>query len=119
MLALIVGTLAVTAFGSLVLVRRAAQSTAQQQLYTQARSVAGIIDRNKRGASLVFRDQAVVKLLGQYRSLSVVGLSATGAFSSPLPDELQGRLLEPTRSWTGRPWPAALVASPTCSSRCT
>ena len=44
----------------------------------------------------MFRDQAVVKLLGQYRSLSVVGLSATGAFSSPLPDELQGRLLEPS-----------------------
>jgi hypothetical protein len=96
MLALIAGTLVVTALGSLFFIRQDDQRTAQQQLYTQARAIA---DLRPRGFHTAI-DGPAAKLLGQYDTLEVVGLDVTGSFTS-LPPTLAGLNLKTEKLVTG------------------
>jgi signal transduction histidine kinase len=91
-LALVAGTLLVASLGSFLLIRRASATTAEQELYTQARYIAA----GGAGEShLNDRLLTLVKHLGDYRSLSIAGLSADGTFTSGLPAVLDGQHLRP------------------------
>jgi signal transduction histidine kinase len=85
MLALVAGTLVLTALGSLFFVRQAAQHTAQQQLYTEAKAIAELPPTPFFLALQVLSR----KELGQYDTLKVLGLDATGTFTT-LPVALEG-----------------------------
>jgi len=84
-MALVAGTLVVASVGSILLVRRAATSTAEQQLYTQVKAIADYPTQQR-----IVKQLTAIQYLGQYASLSVVGLNADGTFTANLPAELSG-----------------------------
>jgi two-component system sensor histidine kinase BaeS len=88
-LVLVAGTLLLAALGSVLLVRRASATTAEQQLYTQAHALA-----DYPSPEVFLHSIHVVRYVGQYRALTIVGLSAEGTFTSALPPGLRGLALD-------------------------
>jgi signal transduction histidine kinase len=82
-LLLVAFTLLLATAGSILLVRRAAKNTAEQQLYSQAQAIADYPHPLR-----VLRELTAVEFVGQYASLTVIGLSAAGAFATGLPASL-------------------------------
>jgi len=85
---LVAGTLLLAAAGAVVLVRRSAARTAEQQLYTQVTSLiayphAGQLVRQVGG----LRD---IRHVGQYQALRLVGVDAAGDVTGNLPPALDG-----------------------------
>lgn len=97
-LAVVAGTLVVTALGGVVLIRRSAATTAEQQLYAEARVVAELAARQAHpGAhgSGVLADTGLLRLVGDYRALSVVPVDAQGDVTGTLPAAVAGSLTRP------------------------
>ena len=88
-LCLVAFTVVLSTAGSVLLVRRAAKSTAEQQLYAQATAIA----QYPRPVYLLTRLNALT-YVGQYTSLAVVGLSADESFGPGLPSALTGQDLD-------------------------
>jgi len=89
---LLVGiTLLVSSVGSLVLIRRSSARTAEEQLYSEAKVVAQYPVEFLTRGNLV---EGAVRRIGQYRSLSALGLAPDGTFSGSLPAALQGTPLD-------------------------
>jgi signal transduction histidine kinase len=84
-LLLVAATLIVTSVGGLLLIQRAATNTAEEQLYSQLSSLRTATASQQ---TTDFRDFSAFQLTGGYESLSVVGLTAEGQFSSALPHSL-------------------------------
>src|SRR5580698_3022346 len=85
-LVLVALTLVIMSVGSLLLIRRDSANTAEQQLYSQTRAIANYPSIEQ----VVSKELLAVKVVGQYDSLSIVGLSADGAFSERLPKVVDG-----------------------------
>ncbi|MGO9456212.1 MAG: sensor histidine kinase [Acidimicrobiales bacterium] len=90
-LLLVAGTLLLAGAGGFVLIRRASANTAEQQLYTQAKALA-----EYQHPQVVFDKLGAVKYIGQYDTLTVVGLDAAGHLTGPLPAVTDGRYLDTT-----------------------
>ena len=88
-LLLVALTVLLSTVGSVLLVRRAAKSTAEQQLYAQATAIA----QYPRPVYLLTRLNAL-QFVGQYTSLAVVGLAADHSFGPGLPASLAGQSLD-------------------------
>lgn len=84
-LLLVAFTVLLSTAGSVLLVRRAAKSTAEQQLYAQAK----VIAEYPKPVYLLRRLDAL-RYVGQYTSLGVVALSADQSFGPGLPASLAG-----------------------------
>jgi signal transduction histidine kinase len=85
-LCVVAATLILTSAGSYVLVHRAATSTAQQELISQAQAVSRTLSA---GAPLtgvgLRRELRVIKNAGDFSDIRLVRLTANGTFKSPLP----------------------------------
>jgi signal transduction histidine kinase len=90
-LGVVVGTLVLTVAGSLLLVRRAAVSTAGTEITTQAQALGDLL--SLRGAVFDRRAIAVLKRVGSYDFLGVVALTPSGQFAS-LPGPLDRDLVD-------------------------
>ncbi len=88
-LILVTGTLVLAAVGSALLVRRASATTAEQQLYAQAHALASYPHPD-----VFLHSIKVVRYVGQYDALTIVGLSAAGTFSPNLPARLRNVTLD-------------------------
>jgi two-component system OmpR family sensor kinase len=89
-LGVVVGTLVLTVAGGLLLVRRAAISTAGAEITTQGRALGELL--SIRGAAFDSRAIAVLKRVGSYDFLGLVGLSPTGQFEYLPPPLTPARL---------------------------
>ncbi len=78
-LAVVVGTVVVTSAGSVLLVRRAALSTAESEITTQARTIATAVSNHTIG---VARALDVLNRVGDYDVVEVLGVSADGTFGA-------------------------------------
>ena len=90
-LGVVIGTLVLTVVGSLLLVRRAALSTAQNELTSEAQAIGGLMS-----AYPLFTQHQVVDVLrrvGAFDRLALVGLSPTGSLQA-VPTPLAARLLD-------------------------
>lgn len=87
MLLLVACTLLVASVGSLLLIRRASASTAEQELYSQARYIA-TLQHGVGFGSLSQRNLNLIKHLGDYRTLSVAALGTDGTFTRGIPPAL-------------------------------
>ena len=96
-LAVVVGTLVVAGIGSLLLVRRAAISTAESEITTQARTIGAAVSNHTIGLR---RTLNVLSRVGDYATLDVVGLDAEGAFSA-LPAPVTEGLADPAALQAG------------------
>jgi len=95
-LTLVAGTLVLAALGSAFLVHRASATTAEQQLYAQAHALA-----DYQHPQVFLHSIRVVKYVGQYDALTIVGLSAVGTFTSDLPTPLRRVDLDPAQLHRG------------------
>ena len=87
-LAVVVGTLVLSSAGSLFLVRRAAITTAESEITTQAQTIAAAVSNHTIGLK---RTLTVFGRVGDYATLDVVGLNADGTFTT-LPAPITSRL---------------------------
>jgi len=114
-LAVIVGTLVLTVAGSLLLVRRAAVSSAESDLTSQAGALTTLLESRTALAT----DRRLLTLLrnaGSYRTLAVVGLSPVGQFTA-LPavlrtSDLDVQALQAGEAVSGNVGLLVFVASP-------
>jgi signal transduction histidine kinase len=98
-LGVVVGTLVLTIAGGLLLVRRAATSTAQSEVVSQARSLGELLSTRAAAA-----DQTLLRVLrkvGSYQYLAPVGLSPSGTFES-LPYPLTSDMMDVSALQEGR-----------------
>jgi len=86
-------TLLVASVGSLLLIRRASANTAERELYTQAKFVADLAQRDIGLRSSVTNDLRAVRQVGDYRTLSIASLAADGTFTSGIPPAIAGENL--------------------------
>jgi signal transduction histidine kinase len=89
-LGVVIGTLVLTVAGSVLLVRRAAISTAENELTTEGQAIGALMS-----AHPVFTDRDVVAVLrrvGAFSTLTLVGLSPTGALQD-LPSPLAAPIM--------------------------
>jgi signal transduction histidine kinase len=94
------GTLVLTVAGGLLLVRRAATSTAVNELVPQVQSLGQLLSTSREATDRKLL--AVVKKVGSYEYLEPVGLSQSGSFSTPLPDPLTASNLDATALMNGQ-----------------
>jgi two-component system, OmpR family, sensor kinase len=90
-LAVVVGTVLVTSAGSLFLVRRAAITTAESEITSQARTIGAAVSNHTIGLR---RTLNVLGRVGDYGAVTVVGLGADGSFTS-LPAPIRASLADP------------------------
>ena len=113
-LGVIVGTLVLTVAGSVLLVRRAAVSTASSEIDAQAQALGDLV--GIRGATFDRRAIAVLKRVGSYDFVGLVGLSSSGQFEglpSPLmPGQLDAAALQTGTSLSGTVGHEAYAAVP-------
>ncbi len=113
-LAVVIGTLVLTVVGSLLLVRRAAISTAENELTTEAEAIGGLMSSHP-----VFTQRDVVQVLrrvGAFDHLTLVGLGPAGSLHD-IPAPLLGRLLDAAalrsgETVAGNVGPVVFVAQP-------
>lgn len=89
-LLLVAITLLVASVGSLLLIRRASANTAERELYTQAKFVADLAQRDIGLRDSVTNDLHAVRQVGDYRTLSIAPLAADGTFASGIPPVIAG-----------------------------
>ncbi len=94
-MALVAITLVVASAGSLLLIRRASANTAERELYTQAKFVADLAQRDIGLRTSVTNDLRAVRQVGDYRSLSIAPWAADGTFTSGIPPAIAGENLRP------------------------
>jgi len=100
---LVVATVAVTSIGSFVLIRRAAVSTAQQELAGEARAIAGTFADRAGLTKLSFRKElAVVSSAGDFTSVRFVLLAPDGTFTGDPGAGLGAAQLRPSQLLAGR-----------------
>ena len=86
LLVLLAATLAVTTVGSYLLIRRAAVSTAQQELSGQARAIATTVSSGTRTSRLSFRRELkVIANAGAFDEVEVLRLAPDGTITGQLP----------------------------------
>jgi len=90
-LAVVVGSLLVASAGSLFLVRRAALSTAESEITAQAQTIGAAVSNHDIGLQ---RTLNVLRRVGDYETLDVVGLNADGTFAT-LPSPVTPGLANP------------------------
>jgi len=78
-------TLLVASVGSFLLIRRASANTAERELYTQAKFVADLAQRDIGLPRSVTNDLRAVRQVGDYRTLSIAALTADGTFTNGIP----------------------------------
>jgi signal transduction histidine kinase len=106
-LLLLAATLAVTTVGSYVLIRRAAVSSAQQELAGEARSISTTISSGTYVTRVGFRRElAVISNAGAFAGIAVVALHADGSITGMVPSGVslrprQVQTLEDGRQVTG------------------
>lgn len=94
MLALVATTLIVTSFGSYYFIRRAAVSTAQQELTRQARAISNTVsDGDFPVRSSLKKELGVLASAGAFTSIRVVHLYPGGTITGRLPGGLTRRML--------------------------
>jgi len=96
-LAVVVGALLVASVGSLFLVRRAAISTAESEITTQAQTIGTAVSTH---TIALRRTLDVLSRVGDYQAVEVVGLDPDGAFTS-LPAPITPSLADPTALQSG------------------
>ena len=103
LIALVVGTVAVTSIGSYVLIRRATVSTSQQQLASEARAISRTFADRAGLTKLSFRKElAVVASAGDFTSVRFVLLAPDGTFTGELGAGLTPAQVLPAALLAGR-----------------
>ena len=93
-LLLVAATLIVTSLGGYFFVRRAAISTAQQELVGQARAISDTISDGTFPTTVSFkRELRVIRNAGDFKDLQVVELHDDGTVSGQLPDGITAGML--------------------------
>jgi signal transduction histidine kinase len=101
-IALVVGTVAVTTIGSFVLIRRATVSTAQQELSGEARAISHTFSVRTGLTTVAFRRElAVVASAGNFASVQFVLLQPGGAVVGTLDEGLTPVQLRPAALLAG------------------
>ncbi len=120
-LVLVAATLIVTSLGSYLLVRRAAVSTAQQELVGQGRAISQTISGRDFPTEVSFRRELrIIKSAGDFEDLAVVELHGDGTSPGPFPraSPLPSSTSPPCSGGTRPPGtPGSCWSSPPCPRR--
>ena len=101
-LLLVAATLIVASLGSYLFVRRAAVSTAQQELVGQGRAISTTISNGTFPTTVSFqRELRVIRGAGDFQSLVVVELHDDGTVTGTLPPGITARMLNVPALLTG------------------
>ena len=99
---LVAATIAVTTIGSYYFIRRAAISTAQQELNRQGRAVSRTITDGPPPTGVGFtRELRVIRRAGAFAGIRVVALHPNGTITGTLPAGLTAQALAPARLLAG------------------
>ncbi len=103
LIALVVGTVALTSIGSYVLIRRATVSTAQQELGREAQALSNTFSDRAGLAKISFRRElAIVTSAGDFASVQFVLLAPNGTISGNLGSGLTPAQVDPTALLAGK-----------------